>query len=323
MPSTGGYAPSPERYGSGDGGSGKTLLQRVFESLASQRGSAYDQTLSSHVGVETMAYARAITFDGYGANQRLANNFLPSRMTAAGTLGRWEKILGLVVQPTDTEPVRRARVAAKLALFGQPNSVQPVVDALKALLGNLFVGVTHFDTSNALIWWPGLTGTAAGINTTTPSAPANFQLYGLANVQPAWYGATITLSNCANAPNNGTFPIYGYVNSTTINSYSSNLYVPDYGVGGTSGAPTIHWSVTGPVPWSSTIAHVDIELTIPSGYGSANTPNALWYSTVAQIGPVMDEILPAWATWSYFVNSSHGAMEFRLDEHNLGLEAFA
>ena len=60
MPATGGLDPGPEQYGGGINNTDAPLLQRVFESIAAQRGSAYDQTLKTSVGVENLAIARAI-----------------------------------------------------------------------------------------------------------------------------------------------------------------------------------------------------------------------------------------------------------------------
>jgi enoyl-CoA hydratase/carnithine racemase len=62
LPFTGGATPSPERYGGGEGNSNVPLLQRVYESIAAGRGSAYDQVWppSTAVGAENMALARAI-----------------------------------------------------------------------------------------------------------------------------------------------------------------------------------------------------------------------------------------------------------------------
>lgn len=168
MPFTGGFSPGPERYGGGDGNGSAPLLQRVFESIAAQRGDAYDQTVNTAVGVENMALARALTFDGYGANTRLANQFLPSKMTADGLLPRWEVILNVPPLPGDTEPVRRARVAAALARIGQPNTHQPIVDALTSALGELFSGTIQYDTpDNAVSIWPGWTSGPGGPPTDT------------------------------------------------------------------------------------------------------------------------------------------------------------
>ena len=156
----GGFSPFPLRFGGG-----APLLQRVFESIAAQRGSAYDQTTQSAVGTENMAIARAITFDLYGSNERLANNMRPATMTAAGLLPRWEAIFDEPPQPGDTEGVRRARIAAAWANVGLANTHQPVVDALTATLGPLFTGTILYQLpGTALSIWPG----ASNATATTP-----------------------------------------------------------------------------------------------------------------------------------------------------------
>lgn len=165
MPFTGGFSCGPERYGGGEANSSKPLLQIVFESLAAQRGSAYDQTVSSIVGIELMAQARAITFDGYGTNQRLANQFNPQKMTADGLLPRWERIFNVPPLPGDTEPVRRSRVAAAFARVGMANVHQAIVDALTAVMPALFSGTILYQGPNtATSIWPG----AANNTTTVP-----------------------------------------------------------------------------------------------------------------------------------------------------------
>src|ERR1019366_1858093 len=76
--------------------------------------------------------------------------------------------------------------------------------------------------------------------------------------------------------------------------------------------------------WTSTLAHIEVHVSY-AGVGYHNpdgTPNAAFYALAANISPILDELLPSWATYSWYVNSSHGQMEFLLDEKNLDLEAF-
>ena len=159
MPFFGAFSPFPLRFGGGEGSNGKTRLQIVFESLAAQRGSAYDQTLNSAVGIENLAMARAITFDLYDASERLANNFRPSSMTAAGLLGPWEAIFDQPSLPGDTEPTR---IEAAWAKVGLPNTHQPIIDALTRTLGPLFSGVVVYQTpGTATAFWPGASNATA------------------------------------------------------------------------------------------------------------------------------------------------------------------
>jgi hypothetical protein len=328
-PFTGGWSPSPERYGGGEGNSEEPLVQRIFESLVAQRGSAYTSNPLSIVGAETMAYARAIAFDAWGANQRLANSFIPSRMTAAtGMLQRWEKIFGVPPLPGDTELVRRARVAAAWAKIGQTNAIQPVVDALQAAIAPIYVGLVHQSSASGVSFVNGIsnvvaTGTAPPVVTFSGTPLDNFQIQ--VNVTS---GGPLGASLFEWSYDGGrTFPITG---APTAASVSLGFGTPDTGVvvhfsSGTYATDNVYAVTVLPqILWTSTLAHLDVQVTY-AGAGYHNTdgsPNAAFYALSANIPSILDEMLPSWATYSWFVNSSHGTMEFRLDEKNLDLEAF-
>ncbi len=160
MPFTGGATPSPERYGGGEGNSDIPLVQRIYESLSAARGSAYDNTWppTTAVGIETMALARAIALDGWGANQRLANNMLPSKASSfTGMLQRWERIFNVPPLPGDPDPVRRARVVNAWLQFTTNNAIDAVTTAIQgALPAGLFNAILHVTNINiANSWWPG------------------------------------------------------------------------------------------------------------------------------------------------------------------------
>jgi hypothetical protein len=328
MPFTGGAASSPERYGGGVAGN-KPLVQLVYQSVAAARGSAYSQTWppATAVDFENFAAAKAIAIDGYGGNQRLTSNFDPNRCgDAPGLLPRWEKIFGIVPLATDTLSVRRARVAAGWLRIGAGSMQQVLNDQVQANLGPLFGGITYNTPANALSWWPGLSGTAAGAPSTTSGVTT---VSGLSGVPSAAGGALLTLSNCATSANNGAWQVHGYVSSTSVGiSTGSTFTAPDYGVGGTSGSPTIVWLLSNPAaPWMSSIANVEILALLPSGYytlvGGQQVPNAAWYQAVAALNPVLDVLLPAWVTWTIYVDNSGGTSGFLLDEPNIGLEVFS
>ena len=197
-------------------------------------GKPFDQTLLSTVGAENIAYARAITFDLFGANQRNANQVNPAYATADALLPRWEAILNQPPQPGDTESVRAARCAAAIGRFGRTNSSQPIIDVLVATLGSLFVGLMLFTPANALVWWPGYGGAAAAVSSV---AGNKVTVTGLTNVPTAAPGAYLTLSNCTHAGNDGTFPIQSRVSATSV--WSSTM--------GRRAAPTTA-SAAPPVP---------------------------------------------------------------------------
>jgi hypothetical protein len=196
MPFTGGASPQPERYGGPDAPGQVPRLQRIYESLCAQHGSAYAQDWppATPFGIEMMAYARAICFDLFGASERMANQFIPSKMTVNGLLPRWERIFNTPPLPGDTEPVRRARVAAAFARLGQPNSHQPVVDALNVVLTPIFTGTIIYDSPNvALTYWPG----AANNTSTLPWYSSVNKLDIQLSVPPAYLNTTSGAPNAA------------------------------------------------------------------------------------------------------------------------------
>ena len=346
MPFTGGATPSPERYGGGEGNSNVPLLQRVYESIAAGRGSAYDQVWppSTAVGAENMALARAIALDLHGGNQRLANQFNPLKSTVGGWSGsastgllpgassggllpRWEAILGTPPNYGDPEPVRRARVAAAFARLGVSNGVQAVVDQVNLALGPLYGGITTFTPANAKAWWPAVSGSAGALAGTSSSI---ITITGLTNVPSSAVGFNIVLGNANSAGNDGTLLIHDWVSSSSVlvANPSGVSGWTDYGIGGTMGSPTITWSIINPsAPFTSTVCQLDILALVPAGYytvvGGQHVPNAAWYAAISALNPVLDAMLPAWMTWQVYINNSGAALGFKLDEPNIGLEAFS
>lgn len=344
MPFTGGANPSPERYGGGEGNSNVPLVQRVYESIAAGRGSAYDQAWppATAVAAENMALARAIALDLHGGNQRLANQFNPLKSTAGGWSGsantgllasattggllpRWEAILGTPPNYGDPEPVRRARVAAAFARLGVTNGVQAVVDQINLALGPLYGGLTTFTPSTATSWWPGVGGSAAAV---TGLSGGLATISGLVGVPSSALGRNLVLGNANSAGNDGTFPVHDWISATSVKVANQNAVSTDYGIGGSAPSPTITWSVPNPsAPFMSTICQIDILATVPAGYytvvGGQNVPNAAWYAAVGALNPVLDAMLPAWVTWQVYINNSGAALGFKLDEPNIGLEAFS
>lgn len=398
MPYVGGWA-VPERYGSGEGSSDAPLLSRIFESLAAQRGDSYDQTTQSIVGIENMAVARALTFDGWGANQRLVNGFFPSTMTSAsGMLPRWERIFSLLAAPGDSEPLRRSRVAAKWAAIGQPNTQQPISDALTAALGPTFVAITHrtLQKANSFVGGitqpvPGgahastapvvtLTGTPLGIyqiqiqittngvvggaafewstnsglswNATGVTVAASVVLTGtgltalfsagsydtqmsygglarpgiqwasslahlgvqLNQLLPGYYSTTQPLiGNVSNSA--GLIKVTTASPNTLVNATKHTLY----GVTGTTEANGT-WTITVIDSSNFTLnASAFVHAYVSGGILDAQ-PTAAFYGVAASVNTILDPTVPAWTTFDWFVNSSHGVAEFRLNEPNLDLE---
>ncbi len=134
---TGGYFPSPERYGASQG----SLLENIVKSINAARGTAYaSDTSNSIVHIENVALARAI-WGAWQDAQRLANQFDPLRMT--DFLSRWETILEIIPLPGQTELDRRLVVAAKFKIFGDLANASGTQDIINTLLGNIFVSILY------------------------------------------------------------------------------------------------------------------------------------------------------------------------------------
>lgn len=144
----GGMTPFPRRFGGG-----KPRVQIILESLNADRGTAFDASNSNTtVYVNDMAIARAISA-AWGTNQRLANMWLPTRMST-DVLERWETIFNLHPAPTDSEDTRRGRVENLLARFGQGAIHSRLQAELSEALGSAFVAVEYISYANAVITVP-------------------------------------------------------------------------------------------------------------------------------------------------------------------------
>jgi hypothetical protein len=146
MPTYGGMSPQPEQYGGG-----KRLLEYLLESLNRSRGTAYDTSATSNVYPEQQALARTIAA-AWGTNQRLANIIDPLRTCL---ISRWEKIFGFVPLPSDTKPVRRARLVKQWQRFGDIPKPQRIADLLIEELAGVFVAIIHETPTSATTYWPG------------------------------------------------------------------------------------------------------------------------------------------------------------------------
>lgn len=144
----GGFAPYPRRFGGG-----KPRLQIVHESLNAQRGTALDASNpDTIVWLENHAIARALTFDGWGTNERLALQWDPRRTT--DLLPRWEKIFAIAVPPRATEYERRTELVRRWRRFGDVANHAKLTAVLADRLGDFFVAVEYISPSKAVIHVP-------------------------------------------------------------------------------------------------------------------------------------------------------------------------
>ncbi len=145
----GGYHPYPRRFGGG-----KPTIHVFHESLNAQRGSALDAANpATTVWLEDMALMRAIVFDGWHTNQRLAHQWDPRRMT--DMLPRWERLMKLRPVPGATEKDRRQDVLERrFERFSGIANHAKLIKHLADALGELFVGVEYISLGNAVIHVP-------------------------------------------------------------------------------------------------------------------------------------------------------------------------
>ena len=145
----GGHFPYPRRFGGG-----RPRLKIIHDALNAARGTALDASDSTSVAwVENMAHARAVCFDGYGTNDRLALQWDPDRMT--DMLSRWEQILKILPAPNASVPERREAVRARLRRFLDATALHSrILGILTRELGEYFVAVEYISAANAVIHVP-------------------------------------------------------------------------------------------------------------------------------------------------------------------------
>ncbi len=144
----GGYHPYPRRFGGG-----KPHLQVIHESINAQCGTALDATNeNTYVWLENMAIARALTFDGWGSNQRLAYQWDPRKVT--DMMPRWERIFAIVPPADMPDRQRRAALTARWERFGARANHTRMHDLLLAGLGDYFFAVEYISLANANVHVP-------------------------------------------------------------------------------------------------------------------------------------------------------------------------
>lgn len=145
----GAYHPYPRRFGGG-----RPRLRIIHDALNASRGSAIDAQSSTTVAwVENMSHARALCFDGYGTNDRLALQWDPDRMT--DMLPRWETIMKIRPAPNATEYDRRRMVRAKFRRFINASAFHSRVHAvLTTEIGEYFGAIEYIDIADAVIHVP-------------------------------------------------------------------------------------------------------------------------------------------------------------------------
>ncbi len=146
MPGCGALNPFPIRFGGG-----RRRIKYILDSLNAQMGTGFDTSEMSTNYLENLATARLLSAM-WSTNQRLANQFDSRRMTTC--LPRHEKILAIRPKRTDSNTVRRARIAELEAREGKACLFSVMVDTLTTKLGAYFVSLDTIGISIAVITVP-------------------------------------------------------------------------------------------------------------------------------------------------------------------------
>ena len=109
-------------------------------------GNAYDTGTGSTVWVQQHAIARGV-WAAWETNDKAKKQFDPNRMT--DFVPRWESILGLSPLPTATMPQRRAALASRFSLLGRAPYQAGIIQTIRALLPNTYVGVVYTAANRA------------------------------------------------------------------------------------------------------------------------------------------------------------------------------
>lgn len=144
----GGYHPYPRRFGGG-----KPQLEVVHQSLNRALGTAFDATNpDTATWVETMAYARALVFDGWEVGRRMSLQWDPRKTT--DMLPRWERIFGIPSPYGVPDRLRRKELTARWRLFGISATHTVMQDTLTDAIPDYFVGIEYISAANAYVISP-------------------------------------------------------------------------------------------------------------------------------------------------------------------------
>lgn len=151
----GGYHPYPRRFGGNKYG-GKPALEVAHASLNATRGAAFDtDSETSIAAVETMAWARALVFDGWEVNARLGHQWDAYRTT--DMLQRWEQIFGIRPKPTASDKARRDELVLRWQRFGASANLAKISTELEARLGDFLYAIEEISLANAVVHSPDAT----------------------------------------------------------------------------------------------------------------------------------------------------------------------
>lgn len=153
---SGAFNYNPEKFG----GEKDHDVEVILRSLLEADGTALSKEVDSYVWAERYAEAKVIAYL-WSLTRGFANQMDATRMT--DFLPRWERIYGIRPISTDTENSRRAKVAAKIAMYGARPTQQVVHDLLAVIMNPVYVGIVITPSNLAVTRVPGGVTVPGGI----------------------------------------------------------------------------------------------------------------------------------------------------------------
>jgi len=144
----GNFNPAPFKFGAS-----KNLdLEAILEAVLESNGTAFSKDRESTMWVENHALARIIK-DLFSAATRLENGWNPDKMVEP-FISRFENILGIVPNPSDSEGTRRARIKARFSFLGKNPNYAALNDFLNIILKDIFVNIINTNAVDANSYVP-------------------------------------------------------------------------------------------------------------------------------------------------------------------------
>jgi hypothetical protein len=173
------YNSSPMHFGATKG----NRVEILHESLVEGKGTAFSTDEDSLAWADSLAEARAIEYL-WSTAQRFANQWNPDTMT--DFLPRWERIYGIRHLLSDTLVERRAKVKAKIEMEGMPPTFQVVNDLLRIVLGDVYVGLVHTSSTDAVGAVPGGVTVSGGVTLPSGSWYSTISYIAIETTQPSY-----------------------------------------------------------------------------------------------------------------------------------------
>lgn len=143
------------------GDSSATATEAIWRDLNDAFGSALRPEEDTILGISNFVLARVLA-DWFDSVERFKNQSDPRHMTVS--IGRWEKILGIVPPADASDEDRRQAIAAKFRMFNVAPTDQAVKDYLHALIPELILDIIRPKAADAIGAIPGGLSVIGGVS---------------------------------------------------------------------------------------------------------------------------------------------------------------